>query len=195
METMTAIIKETGKPMEIKEVPNAYETLKDAVGGWIEAVYLDKGVILWVNEEGKLIGLPHNFTVGQISIEGNVIFTGSTSGGENKSLTEDQIKYVKSLLAKKATDYQKYIDTYFKEKDLKTEVWTYQDGGLIANIDSKSVIATLRSIEDKSAQAEARKSLALIDFINADIFNYLKFIADQMFENMKNNNPYKEWLE
>ena len=43
-------------------MPNQYETLKDTVEGFIEAVRLDKGVVCWINEEGKLIDLPHNFS-------------------------------------------------------------------------------------------------------------------------------------
>ncbi|MEI7780345.1 MAG: DUF3846 domain-containing protein [Planctomycetota bacterium] len=37
------------------------EALQTRVGGWIEAVGSDDGqVTLWINEEGKLIGLPIN---------------------------------------------------------------------------------------------------------------------------------------
>ena len=37
------------------------EALQQRVGGWIEAVSSDDGqVTLWINEEGKLIGLPIN---------------------------------------------------------------------------------------------------------------------------------------
>jgi len=43
------------------EAGNSYDTIKDAVGGWIECVHLPSlGADLWVNEEGKLIGLPIN---------------------------------------------------------------------------------------------------------------------------------------
>jgi hypothetical protein len=40
---------------------NSYNTIKEAVAGWIECVHLPSlGADLWVNEEGKLIGLPIN---------------------------------------------------------------------------------------------------------------------------------------
>lgn len=42
-------------------LPDAnYETLRDAVGGLIEAAPTDDSLTLWVNEEGKINGLPLN---------------------------------------------------------------------------------------------------------------------------------------
>jgi Domain of unknown function (DUF3846) len=44
-------------------LPDAtYETLKAALGGWIERCPADPGVSLWVDEEGKLKDLPLNMT-------------------------------------------------------------------------------------------------------------------------------------
>lgn len=38
-----------------------YHAIADAVGGMIQMVPLgDSGLLLWCNEEGKLIGLPYN---------------------------------------------------------------------------------------------------------------------------------------
>ncbi|WP_448812149.1 DUF3846 domain-containing protein [Agromyces bauzanensis] len=36
------------------------DTLRKAVGGWFECVGLEAGLDMWLNEEGKLEGLPHN---------------------------------------------------------------------------------------------------------------------------------------
>lgn len=45
----------------ITVLPDAeYATLKAALGGWIEACPSAPDVILWVDEEGKLKGLPFN---------------------------------------------------------------------------------------------------------------------------------------
>lgn len=42
-------------------LPDArYETIRDGVGGWIEAAPTDESLTLWVNEEGKVDGLPLN---------------------------------------------------------------------------------------------------------------------------------------
>lgn len=37
-----------------------YETIRDGVGGWIEAAPSDGRVVVWVNEEGKVDGLAFN---------------------------------------------------------------------------------------------------------------------------------------
>lgn len=42
-------------------LPDAsYESIRDGVGGWIEAAPTDESLTLWVNEEGKINGLPLN---------------------------------------------------------------------------------------------------------------------------------------
>jgi len=42
-------------------VASEYEVISGAVGGFVQAVPLaDSGMVLWVHEEGKLIGLPRN---------------------------------------------------------------------------------------------------------------------------------------
>jgi hypothetical protein len=42
-------------------IENGCAPLQERVGGWIEAVSSDDGeVTLWINEEGKLLGLPVN---------------------------------------------------------------------------------------------------------------------------------------
>lgn len=84
---------------------DSYEFLKTTLGGYIERVPLrdfeTKGIDLWVNEEGKLIGLnpsfmltyngePYDFLVG------DVVFTRYTDDGDTISLTDDDIKFIKN---------------------------------------------------------------------------------------------------
>ena len=58
---MQVIVVEPGKEAEIREIGGGLESLHDAVGGWIEAVYPYKDPVAIVcNEEGKLDGLPLN---------------------------------------------------------------------------------------------------------------------------------------
>jgi hypothetical protein len=58
------VIKADGKIHGIDLGENShdeYEVLVDALGGMIQAVPLgDSGLLLWCNEEGKLIRLPYN---------------------------------------------------------------------------------------------------------------------------------------
>lgn len=56
------IIKiEVGEPPCLVELENTLEAFQGAVGGYIEAVTLPRtGLVVIVNEEGRLLGLPPN---------------------------------------------------------------------------------------------------------------------------------------
>ena len=71
-------------------IPNTLKALQETVGGYIETVTLDNGVVLICNEEGKLRDMPYNFTArklidnnafgnlyGQFPIFGTVIACGA----------------------------------------------------------------------------------------------------------------------
>ena len=98
------------------------------VGGYVEAVYLEKlGLIMWGNEEARLLnhvnsegqtieGLPFNalatsivaanhFPIPCIDMLGDVAFTSikTTSGGNTLGLTEKQFEFLMSY-DKRATD-------------------------------------------------------------------------------------------
>lgn len=179
---MRMMVKKVGEPVQEVDLPNKYDTLRDAVGGLIESVYLENKVILWVNEEGKLNGSKHNFSVGNNSIEGDVIFTADDGRGGTKSLTDKQVKYIKGLLDETPSEFQKYIDRFFSEKDLPVDVWTFSEGNYFAAIDNQTVIATMRNEKNPSAQLIIRKTLMTLDFMNSDVNKYLRFVAEQMFK-------------
>ena len=44
-------------------IPNTLKALQETVGGYIETVTLENGVVLICNEEGKLRDMPYNFTL------------------------------------------------------------------------------------------------------------------------------------
>lgn len=83
-----------------------YETLSEAVGGYIECVSLyDKpgAPDMWVNEEGKLDGLDQNPIATALWVDmysttdvmaGNVIITGGADEeGYTQGLTDDQVEF------------------------------------------------------------------------------------------------------
>lgn len=89
------------KIMELPEIE--YETLYEAVNGLVELVSLNRDIDMWLNEEGKLLGLPINSIATLIweqvfaktdIIAGNVIITGgaddegNTIGLSDESITE-----------------------------------------------------------------------------------------------------------
>ena len=47
-------------------VSDSLENLQKTVGGYIETVTLDNGVVLICNEEGAIRQLPYNFTLGRL---------------------------------------------------------------------------------------------------------------------------------
>lgn len=99
------IIKTDGSKSVVEfDSTTSYDTLSKAVGGWIECVTLRDELDMWVNEEGKLIGLPQNpiatalfadsFGTSDV-IMGDVIITcGTDQEGETLGLGEAQIEYL-----------------------------------------------------------------------------------------------------
>ena len=102
---MKALVLKTNNTIQVEEDTEefvSYATLSRAVGGMIEAVTLPSGLTLWVNEEGKMNGLPVNdyatrlfdsaFGSGIDIIVGNAIITdGADDEGETLGLTDAQI--------------------------------------------------------------------------------------------------------
>jgi hypothetical protein len=68
---MRVVVKEPGRDPEVREVSGELRMLQAIVGGYIEHVasipLLD--VVVYGNEEGRLQGLPYNFT----KVDGTVI--------------------------------------------------------------------------------------------------------------------------
>lgn len=102
---MKALVLTTDSTIEVEQDTDefvSYATLSRAVGGMIEAVTLPSGLTLWVNEEGKMNGLPVNdyatrlfdsaFGSGIDIIVGNAIITGGADDdGETLGLTDEQV--------------------------------------------------------------------------------------------------------
>lgn len=101
---MKALLISTDNLVEVEQDTDefvSYATLSRAVGGMIEAVTLPNGLTLWVNEEGKLDGLPVNEYATRLFVSaygavdiivGNVIITGGADeNGETLGLTDKQV--------------------------------------------------------------------------------------------------------
>lgn len=74
---MNVIIKRPGEPIgHYEDIPNELQALQKIVDGHIEAVYIENGIILIVNEEGKLRNLPINFCTKYDIIVGTAIVCG-----------------------------------------------------------------------------------------------------------------------
>lgn len=93
---MRAIIKEVGKQPQIKDVENTLDALKSLVGGYIEVVRLDNGVLLICNEDGKMQGLPPNFKLGYDTVVGTAVFVSFDGKEDFTDLNDMQVEYLMS---------------------------------------------------------------------------------------------------
>jgi hypothetical protein len=99
----------TDNTVEIKEVESIeYETLSTAVNGMIELVSINEDIDMWLNEEGKLIGLEPNIIATMLFykafsqfdvVMGNVIITGgSDEYGNTMGLSDASIVDIFAML-------------------------------------------------------------------------------------------------
>jgi hypothetical protein len=90
--------KEPGKEAAVEPLfENTLEAFQEAVGGYIETVTFSQDLILICNEEGRIMGLPHNCTIGGIDFCGTILAVGS-SGDEFASLNAALIPKVMGML-------------------------------------------------------------------------------------------------
>lgn len=86
-------------------IDNTLKAKQDLVGGDIEYVSRDyySDVIFICNEEGKIRGLPFNRDIGQDIIAGPFIIVGDDPEiGEDRSLTDEQIKKYQNIFNEKS---------------------------------------------------------------------------------------------
>jgi hypothetical protein len=80
-------------PMVVEIQPTLAD-MSQLVGGYIEIVSVGDGLDLCLNEEGKLLGLPMNFSIfgGQDVVAGDCFFLRHDEEGEAASVTDDDIR-------------------------------------------------------------------------------------------------------
>ena len=108
----TAIqIKADGTVTALDITADSLQTLQTAVGGWVQAIDLATDMTMWCNEEGKLVGLPHNpyaqhlwdkaFGAQTDYIVGDIVLTGGTDEeGYTLGLTAEQEQIIRNVVAK-----------------------------------------------------------------------------------------------
>lgn len=99
-EKIKVVIVEPYREPKVKEISNTLKELQKIVGGYIEIVPLQIGNNLSVicNEEGKLLGLLPNRSLGQDVLCGTFLVV-STKEDEFVSLTGDEIGYITKRFA------------------------------------------------------------------------------------------------
>lgn len=96
--------------VDLDSPEGSLEVLQNAVDGWVQAVDINERLTMWMNEEGKLDGLPFNGIAtglfqarfGKIDIiMGNAVLTGGVDDeGETIGLTEEQVAQFKFMFTK-----------------------------------------------------------------------------------------------
>lgn len=105
MSKIRVLVKEPGKPSEVREIENTLEAFQAIVGGHIEALRIRDDLCCYVNEDGKLCNLRPNFVIaGQYALKfdiivGTAVFFRSEEGEDDEtSLTLTDILYLDRLL-------------------------------------------------------------------------------------------------
>lgn len=73
---MRALVKEPGKNAVIKDIKNDLKELQGIVKGYIETVTITSDAVVICNEEGRLLGLPHNCEICGVDFVGTIVLTG-----------------------------------------------------------------------------------------------------------------------
>lgn len=101
------IVKKVGEKPVVKELDKdkmELEDMQSIVGGFIEAVYVGGGIDMWLNDSGKIDGLPINIALGSEdreildTIHGDIFFASTTPEGDTVGLSDSQIVWINNNL-------------------------------------------------------------------------------------------------
>lgn len=88
--TIRIIRKRVGEAAEYVDVEKTLERLQTEVDGFIQVIPLFSDILLVCNEDGNILGLPHNFTIAwRCEIVGNVFFVRNDVDGFGSCSEED----------------------------------------------------------------------------------------------------------
>ena len=77
---MKVLLKKPNEQIQELDIATTYGALNDIIGGNIETIRLEHGIVLLVNEDGKSKGLSHNFYMNDDYIVGTAVFTKEHNG-------------------------------------------------------------------------------------------------------------------
>lgn len=91
------LIKRPGEALRAQVVENTLEALQNLVGGHIESITACTDLAIICNEEGRLLGLPHNMTLLGVDFAGPIAFVG-VRGEDFMSITRAGERLVRRLV-------------------------------------------------------------------------------------------------
>ena len=77
MNKITAVIKRPGEDAELATIENELHQLQNLVGGYIECVTIEPGLVAVVDEEGLLKDYGFNMKLGIHQLFGTIVFVGA----------------------------------------------------------------------------------------------------------------------
>ncbi|KOO40315.1 hypothetical protein [Priestia koreensis] len=75
-----------------------------------------------------------------------------------------------------------WFQTYFREKQLGEETWTFYIDGESHKLSTSSIQAFICSNLDVRLQMEIKKQLVYLDYYNQDIQDYLRYLAKSILD-------------
>lgn len=85
------IILKPGRTPQITEIEDDLLTYQKIVDGYIEAVHIGRELTALVNEDGRMLGMSPNFSIGYTTIVGPAIIVRDRGDVTYESLTDKQI--------------------------------------------------------------------------------------------------------
>ena len=118
------LVVEPNKLPKEEIIPNRLQDKQKIVDGLIEYAYLeeDRDVVIICNEEGKINGSKPNRYIGHDVLFGTFIIVGDNDTGEDRSLTDEQIKKYKERFNEKSIDKTKEVISNILLKNSEIEI-------------------------------------------------------------------------
>ena len=73
---LRVLVKRPGLPLRAEVVENTLRSMQELVDGPIECVTVAEDLAIVCNEEGRLLGLPHNVNLLGVDFVGPIVFVG-----------------------------------------------------------------------------------------------------------------------
>ena len=96
MKSIKVIVKPVGKIAHVEWVDNTLEAFQRIVGGYIETVTVCTDLLIVCNEEGRLLGLPHNCKAFGADFVGDIAFVGHK--GSNFADIPVELEQIKQVI-------------------------------------------------------------------------------------------------
>ena len=94
------VVQNPGEISRVVTATNTLEAMQEVIGGYIETVTLPNGLVLVMDEEGRLKGLTENVRCVQYGTIVGTVFITAADGEDFRSLTTEEIQSARVWLIK-----------------------------------------------------------------------------------------------